>query len=279
MERLFYFFYQYRAFFTFLVLELFAAWLIVQNNQYQSTKFFNSSNHLAANIISTTQGIKEYFSLRTINTELAEENAELRTKLEQRNQSLFSLDVRENKDPKIINRFEFISAKVINNSVERFKNFITINKGSQNGIEPGMAVISSVGAVGKVKSVSEHYAVLISLLNTDEFTSSVIKRTNHFGSLNWDGHSPLFSQLNFVPRHANPVVGDTVVTSGFNAVFPSGILVGTIEEVSLGPEAQFYDIKVRLAQDFSKLAYVEVIKSNLLSEIDSLEKTTIGEPK
>ena len=162
MERLFYFFYQYRAFFTFLVLELFAAWLIVKNNQYQSTKYFNSSNRLAANVIGTTQGIKEYFSLRKINTELADENAQLRTKLEQRNQSLYTLEVRERVDPKIINRFDFISAKVINNSVERFKNYITIDKGALDGISPGMAVISAAGAVGKVKSVSDHYAVLIS---------------------------------------------------------------------------------------------------------------------
>ncbi len=279
MERLFYFFYQYRAFFTFLTLELFAAWLIVQNNQYQSTKFFNTSNRFAANIVSTTQGIKEYFYLRDINAELAEENAELRTKLEQRNQSLYSLEVRENNDPEIINRFDFVSAKVINNSVARFKNFITINKGALDGIEPGMAVISASGAIGKVKSVSDHYAVLISLLNTDEYTSSVIKRTNHFGSLNWDGKDPLFSHLNFIPRHANPAVGDTVVTSGFNAVFPSGILLGIIEEVELGPEAQFYDIKVRLAQDFTRLAFVEVVKSNLLNEIDSLESKTIGDLK
>ena len=279
MERLFYFFYQYRAFFTFLALELFAAWLIVENNQYQSTKFFFFFNKLAANIIGTTQGIKEYFSLRKINAELAGENAQLRTRLEQRNQSLYTLEIREVDDPKIINRFDFVSAKVINNSVERFKNYITIDKGALDGISPGMAVISAAGAVGKVKSVSDHYAVLISLLNTDEFTSSMIKRTNHFGSINWDGKDPLYSQLNFIPRHANPVVGDTVVTSGFNAVFPEGVLVGIIEEVSLGPEAQFYDLKVKLAQDFSSLAFVEIVRSNLLEEKDSLEQVTIGESK
>lgn len=279
MERLFYFFYQYRAFFTFLVLELFASWLIVQNNQYQSTKFFNSSNRMAANILGTTQEIREYFSLRGINEELANENAALRSKLEQRNQSLYSLEVREIQDPAIINRFDFISAKVINNSVERFKNYITINKGGQDGIAPGMAVISATGAVGKVKSVSDHYAVLISLLNTDEYTSSMIKRTNHFGSINWDGKDPLYSQLNFIPRHANPQAGDTVVTSGFNAVFPEGILVGVIDKVSLGPEAQFYDINVKLAQDFTRLSFVEVVRSNLRVEQDSLESVTIGDPK
>jgi rod shape-determining protein MreC len=279
MERLLNFVYQYRAFFTFLLLELLCAWMIVENNQYQSTKFFNSSNKLAANIIGISQGVREYFSLRMINSRLAEENAKLRTQLEKRNQSLYSLEVREIKDPAIINKYEYISAKVVNNSTSLFKNYITINQGSNAGIEPGMAVISADGIVGKVKSVSPHYAVLISLLNIDENVSSVIKRTQHFGTAKWDGVNPRLINLMYVPRHVNPLVGDTIVTSGYNAIFPEGVLVGVIKEVNLKEEALFYDIKVELAQDFSKLAFVDVVKSNLKNERDSLELKTIGEPK
>lgn len=279
MERLLNFVYQYRAFFTFLVLELFCAWLIVENNQYQSTKFFNSSNRLAANIIGFSQGVREYFSLRRINNELSEENAALRTKLEQRNQSLYSLDVREIKDPEIINRYTYVGAKVVNNSVYLFKNYITINKGEDAGIKPGMAVISAAGAVGKVKSVSKHYSVLISLLNVDEQVSSVIKRTQHFGTVQWEGSDPRIINLKYIPRHVQPAVGDTVVTSGYNAVFPEGVLVGVIKEMNLKEEALFYDIKVELAQDFGKLAFVDIVKSNLKQEKDSLERKTIGEPK
>ena len=279
MDRLFYFFYQYRAFFVFATLEILAAWMIVENNTYQSARFFSSSNALAANLLGTTQSIKEYFSLRKINEELASENAYLRTKLEQRNQSLYSLDVREIKDREILNRFSFISARVINNSVDRFKNYITVDKGTKDGLEPGMAVISPAGAVGKVKSASDRYAVLTSLLNTDEYTSCVIKNSDHLGSLNWDGLDARYSRLNFIPRHASPLPGDTVVTSGFNAVFPRGILIGVISEVQLGPEAQFYDIKVALAQDFNRLSYVEIVKSNMVTEKDSLEQATIGNPK
>jgi rod shape-determining protein MreC len=279
MERLLNFVYQYRAFFTFLILELLCAWMIVENNQYQSTKFFNSSNKLAANIISVSQGIREYFSLREINSVLSEENAKLRTQLEQRNQSLYSLEVREIKDPAIINRFEYVSAKVINNSTNLSKNYITINKGSNYGIEPGMAVISSMGAVGKVKSISEHYAVLISMLNIDEQVSSVIKRTQHFGTAQWDGTDSRFTSLKYIPRHVKPLVGDTIITSGYNAVFPDGILVGVIKEVNLRDGEPFYDIKVELAQDFSKLAFVDIVKSNLKQEKDSLENKTIGYKK
>ncbi len=279
MERLLNFVYQYRAFFTFLVLELFCAWLVVENNQYQSTKFFNSSNQLAANIIGFSHGVREYFSLRGINDELAEENAALRAKLEQRNQSMYALEVMKIKDIAVVNRYDYISARVVNNSVSLFKNYITINKGKNVGLEPGMAVISSAGAVGKVKSVSEHYAVLISLLNVDEQVSSVIKRTQHFGTAQWEGTDPRIIGLKYIPRHVTPVVGDTVITSGYNAVFPEGIFVGIIKEVNLKEEALFWDIKVELAQDFSKLAFVNVVRSNLKQEKDSLEIKTIGEPK
>lgn len=279
MDRLLRFFYEYRAFFTFLLFELICAWLIVQNNQYQSASFFNSSNRLAVSIIGFSNGVREYFSLRDINKELATENAVLRTKLEQRNQSLYLLDVREIKDPAIINRFEFVSAKVVNNTTSLFKNFITINKGKDAGIEPGMAAISAHGAVGKVKSVSDHYAVLISLLNIDEHVSSVIKRTQNFGTVQWDGGNARFADLLYIPRHVKPLVGDTIVTSGYNAVFPQGVLVGIIREVKLKEEAPFYDLKIELAQDFTKLSFVEIVKSNLKAEKDSLELKTIGEPK
>lgn len=279
MERLFNFFYQYRAFFSFLALEVFCAWLIVENNQYQGSKYFNSSNRVAAGINGFSHGVHEYFSLRQINIDLADENTSLRKKLEQRNQSLYSLEMRELKDPLIINRFDFVSAKVMNNSVAMFKNFITINKGKDAGIAPGMAVISANGAVGKVKSVSDHHAVLISLLNIDEQVSSIIKNSGYFGTAQWDGVNPRIIQLRYIPRNVTLRVGDTVVTSGYNAVFPEGILVGVIKEFNLKEEALFYDIKIELAQDFGKLAFVKVVKSNLKQEKDSLERTTIGEPK
>jgi len=279
MDRLLRFFYEYRAFFTFLFLELICAWLVVRNNQYQSASFFNSSNRLAVNIVGFSNGVREYFSLRDINTKLADENAALRTRLEQRNQSLYSLEVRELKDPAIINRFEYVSAKVVNNTTSLFKNYITINKGTDAGIEPGMAVISSFGAVGKVKSVSEHYSVIISLLNIDEHISSVIKRTQNFGTVQWDGGDARFANLLYIPRHVKPLIGDTIVTSGYNAVFPQGVLVGVLSEVKLKEEAPFYDLKLELSQDFSKLSFVEIVKSNLKSEIDSLEVKTIGDPK
>ena len=279
MERLLKFILEYRAFFTFLLLELFCVWLVVENNQYQSTKYFNTSNRMSASIISTSQNIREYFSLRDINVRLADENSKLLKKLDQRDQILYALDLRSIKDTAIINRFDYVSAKVINNSTRYYKNFITIDKGKANGLEPGMAAISEFGVVGKVKSVSDHFSVLISLLNIDDQVSSKIKRTGHFGTVQWDGTDPRFIDLKYIPRHVVPEVGDTVVTSGYNAVFPEGILIGVIKSHQLSEEGQFYTIKVELSQDFGKLSFVEIVKSNLKKEKDLVEHSTIGEPK
>src|SRR5690349_2539363 len=133
MERLFLFIYQYRAFFTFVTLELLCAWLIIENNRYQGAQFFNSSNGFVASVNNFSQGVREYFSLREINTTLAEENAILRSKLETKTQagSLSGIVT----DSSVIKRFEFVSAKIVNNSVSASKNYITINRGSDDGIQ------------------------------------------------------------------------------------------------------------------------------------------------
>jgi rod shape-determining protein MreC len=138
MERLFRFIYERRAFFTFLLLELLCVWLVVENNQYQSTTYFNTSNRVAANIVATSQNVKEYFSLRDINSSLARENTELRKKLDQRNQLLYNVELSDLRDPAMIDRFDYVSAKVVNNSTSNYKNFMTINRGKAYGLEPGI---------------------------------------------------------------------------------------------------------------------------------------------
>jgi len=273
MLRLLNFLYYYRAFLTFLSLEALCAWLWIENSQYQNTKFFNSANRVAASIIGFSERSRDYFSLIDVNKELAEENATLRTLVEQ-------LTLREETlllPGDTLVRYDFVSARVINNNVAQFKNHLTINRGTDMGLAPGMAVISGAGAVGKIKSVSAHFSVVTSLLNTDEQVSSLLKRTGNFGTAQWDGTDPRIINLLYIPRHVQPQPGDSVVTSGYNAVFPEGILIGIVREVDLKKEAQFYDIRVELAQDFGRLAFVKVIKSQLKDELDSLEQSTFGE--
>lgn len=272
MERLFLFIYQYRAFLTFVVLEIFCFWLIVENNQYQGTRFFNSSNTVVASINNFSQSIRDYFLLTDVNRALNVKNAELMRRIEQQQEIILKNYPSEIKDTLLTPKFEFISAKVVNNQVDRVKNFITINKGQADGVEPGMAVISPMGAVGKVKKVSEHYSVVTSLLHIDYMISGVLIKTNHFGTIQWNGLDPGSTKFKYIPRHVKPAIGDTVVTSGFSAVFPEGIMIGTISEVNLSPEALTYDLTIELSQDFRKLSYVSVVKGNLKNEQELLEK-------
>lgn len=271
MQRLFLFFYQYRAFFTFLFLELMCAWLIVGNNPYQGARFFNSSNGLVAGLNNVSQGVREYFLLRQINSTLAEENAFLRSKFEELNQIQYVTSKPSITDSTVVKQFDFVSAKVVSNTVNRFTNFITINKGKDDGIAPGMAVISSLGAVGKVRTVSEHYSVVTSILHIDVQVSVLLKRSGHFGTAQWDGVNPEIVKLKYIPRHVEVSKGDSILTSGYNAIFPEGVVVGLVEAVSLS-DALFYDLDVKLSQDFRKLSYVEVVRNSMRHELDSLEQ-------
>lgn len=273
MERLFYFIFQYRAFFTFLLLQLFCAWLIIQNNQYQGAQFFNSSNSFVGGINSFSNDVRDYFSLRETNRSLAEEVARLRNAVEKQNLELKLTGVNQSTDSTLISKFEFVSAKVVNNSVHQFKNYITINKGEDAGLKSGMAVISPLGIVGKVKNVSSHFGVVTSVLHIDFMISALLKRSGYYGTIQWDGLNPDLVKLKYIPRHVKPQVGDTIITSGYNAIFPEGIAIGVIDKIDLSGEALSYDLKVKLSQDFRKLSYVTVVKSNLKHEQDSLEQT------
>jgi rod shape-determining protein MreC len=276
MERLFLFVYQNRAFFTFLALELTCAWLIVTNNQYQGAKFFNSSNGIVATMNNFSQGVRDYFQLRQVNQMLAEENAALKEKIDQHQQYIAAADTTiAIQDSVLLNKYSFESAKVVNNHVDFTKNYITIDKGEDKGLAPGMAVISPLGAVGKIKQVSNHFAVVTSLLHIDVMVSARLKRTEHFGTAQWDGMDPDIILFKYIPRHVKPAVGDTVETSGYS-IFPDGVMIGTIAEVNLRDEALFYDLKVKLSQDFRKLSFVTIVKSNLQHEQDSLEQAIIN---
>lgn len=274
MERLILFVYQNRAFFTFLVLEIFCAWLIVENNAYQGTKFFNSSNGVVATMNNFSQSVRDYFQLSEVNRMLAEENASLKQTLEQQKKIAYPT-AEATLDSALTGQYDFVSAKVVNNHVDMVKNFITIDRGKDAGIEAGMAVISPLGVVGKVKLVSRNYAVVTSILHVDVMTSGVLKRTEHFGTIQWNGLDPDLVEFKYIPRHVSPAKGDTVVTSGYNAVFPAGIMIGVIDEVTLSDEALFYDLSVRLSQDFRKLSFVNVIRNHRQVEQDSLEQVIL----
>ena len=181
------------------------------------------------------------------------------------------------KTPSMLEQYNFIVAKVINNSVSKPNNYITLNKGSLEGIKPGMGIISPQGVVGRVMVCSEHFSTATSLLHSKMLISAEISRIHASGSLKWGGNDPNSANLEFVARHLKPKVGDTVRTSEFSNILPEGIHVGVIRKISLKDDATFYSIDVDLATDFSTLNFVYVIENKLQAEKDSLQLKTTGE--
>ncbi|WP_339812879.1 rod shape-determining protein MreC [uncultured Imperialibacter sp.] len=276
MYSLFQFLYRNRAFLTFLFLEVISFWLVLNDRSYLGAKFFNSSNRLAANVLNISSNVSDYFSLGKVNAQLAEENRQLHEiLLNQTPKGIDPIRIDSVSIDSVNHVYEMIAAKVINNSTRRVNNYLTINKGSDDGILPGMGVVGPQGIVGKVKYSSKHFSSVISLLHTEFLISTAVKRNQVYGTLRWTSGDALYADLQYVPRHVSLQVGDTIVTSGFNTIFPEGYQAGTISEFTISDDATFYTVKVKLATDFYSLRYVYVVKNLLAEEKDSLEQVTI----
>ena len=168
--------------------------------------------------------------------------------------------------------FQYTQARVIQNQVSRTDNYITLNKGSNHGITEDMAVVSVKGIVGVVMRVSPHYSRVIPVLNSGSHPSCMIKNSRFVGTLSWDGKDPRYISLDGLPSHASSTIGDTIITSGYSAFFPEGILVGVIEEAIKHKNKEHNSVKVRLFSDFSTLSEVLIIKNPLREELLQIEK-------
>jgi rod shape-determining protein MreC len=269
MLRILQFLYRIRAFLLFVFLELVAAWMIVTNNSPQGAAFFNSSNAVIASVLKKQADLVQFFSLAEANEELTEENARVLEKLSSFIQPADSAYLEL--DSLLEVSYQFKGARVIANSLRFSQNYLTLNKGEADGVKPGMGVFNSNGVVGRIKSVSKNYSVAFSLLNTGLLVSSKIKSSDVFGSVQWDGKDASEANLLYVPRHVKTQPGDTVITSGFNAVFPEGIPLGVISEVNPDKENPNYlKIRLKLSTDFSKVKYVYLVENSQFKELDSL---------
>ncbi len=274
MQTLFVLIYRYRAFLIFVFLEAISVWLITSNNSYQGALFFNSANAFTGRVNQISADVSSYFQLTRANLQLAEENAFLRKELAritmQQKRSLVS-------DSVILDssRYLFNPAEVINKSVNRTLNFMTIDKGTKDGVSKDMGVIGQKGVVGQVKDVSTNFATVYTLIHTGLLTSVYHKASGTFASTQWDGTDPLETKLLYLPRHVKIDVGDSILTSGFNSIFPPELLVGTISSINLPENAAFYDISIKLAADYSNLKHVYFIQNLGKIEKDSLELNSL----
>lgn len=260
--------------FLFLFLELTSIVLLIKNNNYQHSKFLNSSNFLVGNLYESITNITNYLHLKSENEILRTQNAKLLSENKNSFIKIFGNTVQIN-DTSYFQKYVYTAAKVINNSTNQRENYITLDKGAINGIKAGMGVINSTGVVGIVKNVSANFSSVISLLHQKNSISGKIKSSNYYGSVVWDSDKNAYNTafLKEIPNHVKLTIGDTILTSGFSSIFPEGILLGTIKSYDLEKGANFYDIEINLSVDFKKIVHVYIIKSLLKEEQTALEKS------
>lgn len=272
MRNLIFFISKYYVFFMFFGLEIFSFIVIYRFNHYQKANFVNYTTGVTSSFYSAVSNTQQYFSLRRMNDSLQIENAKLRSQL-------FSsyyqngLTVKNINDTLYKQQYEYIAATVVNNSVTKRNNYITLNRGSLHGIEPQMGVISESGIVGIVLSVSPRYCTVLSLLNNNCKISAKVKKNGAFGSLVWDGADPRIARLLDVNKHVPVSTNDLIITSNYSTIFPEGIPIGKIYSHTLDAGDNFHTIKVELFTDFSTVSTVYVIRNLLKQEQQTLEST------
>jgi rod shape-determining protein MreC len=208
-------------------------------------------------------------NLRTQNDALAIENAKLRSLLFDKKDTTSAAKLDSIKG---IKPTDIIVSKVIHNSFTSQENYLTLNSGSLQGVASDMGVINSLGIVGIIDNTSRNYSTVISILNTKSRINAKLKKSNHFGSLKWNGKNTGFVQLEDVPRLASIKKGDTIVTGGQSVIFPENINIGTIDKVEIDNQTHYYTIQVKLFNDMTNLGHVYIIKSENREEIINLEK-------
>ncbi len=271
MKSLIQFLLRYHFIILFILIELTSLTLAFRNNDYQKARTVNLVQNIRGVYNAKIYSLKTYIGLREINENLAAENTRLNNIIQRAYHSDDIFFYRED-DPGYKQHYYMTGATIINNKTNTQHNFITLNKGAEKGIKPGMGVISNDGIVGVVFDVSKNYATVITLLNTKLIISAKIKKNNYFGSLQWDGKSPEISVLNEIPHHVEINKGDTITTSGYSSIFPEGIMIGTVNDYIV-KGGNFYKIKVSLSTDFKKIRFVNVISNLKKDEQLELEKS------
>lgn len=263
MHNLVEFIQKYNHWFVFLVLEVVSLALVFQYNNYQNSVWVSSANAMSGKLLSWNAEVESFFSMSKANQELTQRNLYL----EQEVRTLSDRLVKENQDTSwmhkgelaLLNNFRLIPAKVVSNSLNHHDNLITIDKGEADGVKKDMGVACGNGVVGIVYLTSQHYAVVIPVLNDRSNISCRIRGRGYFGYLHWTGGDPLKAYVEDVPRHARFKLYDQVETSGFSSVFPPGVLVGKILHVYNSPDGVSYRLQVQLSVDFGRLRDVCVI--------------------
>jgi rod shape-determining protein MreC len=270
MRNLLNFLAKYNNLLIFLILEGIAILLLTTGNTYHNTRLVKGIRGITRGVEERMSNIREYFNLREVNKILEAENVSLKNRLEQqvRIEDMLFFSV---KDTVFHQQYYFSDAKITDNTVNRQKNFFMLNKGRMQGLSTDMAVVSGNSVAGVILGCSNNYSIAMSLLNIDFRLSARIKSNGYFGSLSWDGRDVEHAVLSEIPQHVTFGIGDTVETTGYSAVFPEGIIIGTVSGFEK-TGGDFFRIEISLLTDFRKLRFVKVIGNMKKTEQIELEK-------
>lgn len=285
MQNLWKFFTRHFHWFLFLLLEVASGVMLFQYNNYQSSVWVSSANLVAGKVYELQANIEQFFSLTRNNEELSLRNFYLERQLDQLRrlyaEETGDTTAAERAELQALSQYKLIPAKVISSTLDRLDNMITIDKGRVDGVNPDMGVACGGGVVGVVYQVSDHYAVVIPVLNNCSRISCAIRGRGYFGYLTWKGGDPSIAYVEDIPRHAKFRRGEWIETSGYSSIFPHGISVGKILQVYNSRDGLSYRLKVHLSTDFGCLRDVCVISDSEIGERlrlqnvarDSLSKT------
>ena len=273
MQQLIYFIQKYRYFLFFLLLELIAFQLIINNLSFHNSKFINSASTITGGFYNKTNSISDYFQLDTENKELLNENLILRNKLEKLSQNIDTIAVTKIfEKTKLRQRYLYFKGRIEKNQFRNNYNFLTINLGSKDSVRKEMGVINSKGILGITENVLHNYSRVRSILNKNSKINAKLKNSNYFGTLTWDGFDYNSTQLLDIPRQASLKVGDTIITGGMSSIFPEGIPIGRVDNIVNGASIKRI-INIQLFNDMSSLKNIYVVKDFDKQQLMNLEKT------
>lgn len=270
MRNLLDFIAKYYHWVLFAALEVISLVLLFRFNSYQGSVWFTSANAVTGKVYELSSAVSSFFSLTKVNEELTLRNFYLERQVNQLSrlyaEQTGDSTAERHTEMEMLKRYSLVPAKVVSNSLDRKDNLITINKGRVDGVDKDMGVACGNGVVGVVYLASDHYAIVMPVLNTSTRISCAIRHRGYFGYLRWYGGEPSVAYVEDIPRHAHFKRGDWVETSGYSSIFPPGVMVGQIEQVYNSRDGLSYRLKVRLATDFGNLRDVCVINDKSIAE-------------
>ncbi|MBS1651250.1 MAG: rod shape-determining protein MreC [Bacteroidetes bacterium] len=271
MKSLLAFLIKHHFVFVFLLLQALCIWLMSYHKGFQGSHILNSSNAFVGNIYQISQNTSEYFNLKYENQKLSAENALLRNLLLNNYNAAPQKQFIKN-DTLYKQQYIYLNAQVVNSSVNKRRNYLTLNIGKHEGVGKDMAVASPIGIIGIVTDVSEHFSSVMSVLHKDTRVNCELKKDGSYGTLIWDGRDYDYCNLTEIPTHAKIKQGDTIITSELSGIFPKGLMVGTIESYERRINEAYYTLRIKLSANLKRVNHVYVIINKMKGERDSLER-------